>query len=90
MHIENILKDRKGTHGDFAEVSAVSEYLHKVIEYNDSLSDEQRTSLKMILHKVARIVCGDPNLKDHWIDIEGYAKLVSDSIREVDESPSLF
>lgn len=90
MRIENILKNRKETHGDFAEVSATSEYLHKVIEYNDSLSDEQKTSLKMILHKIARIVCGNPNLKDHWVDIEGYAKLVSDNIREIDDSPTLF
>ena len=29
----------------------------------------------MILHKIGRILAGDPNHKDHWVDIAGYANL---------------
>ncbi|WP_257617167.1 hypothetical protein [Campylobacter pinnipediorum] len=31
----------------------------------------------MIAHKIARILAGNPNYKDHWDDIAGYATLVS-------------
>jgi hypothetical protein len=35
----------------------------------------------MIQQKVARIICGDPFERDHWVDIMGYAALV---LRELD------
>jgi hypothetical protein len=34
----------------------------------------------MICHKLGRIVNGDPNYADSWIDIAGYAKLVADRL----------
>ena len=34
----------------------------------------------MILHKISRIVNGDPNYKDSWTDIIGYAKLVEKTL----------
>jgi hypothetical protein len=30
----------------------------------------------MMASKMARIVTGDPDNIDHWLDIEGYARLV--------------
>ena len=36
----------------------------------------------MILHKLARILNGDPNYVDSWHDIAGYAILVEDIIKE--------
>lgn len=34
----------------------------------------------MIFHKIARILNGDPNYADSWVDIAGYAKLVADEL----------
>ena len=34
----------------------------------------------MIFAKVGRILNGDPNYADSWIDIAGYAKLVADRL----------
>ena len=34
----------------------------------------------MILHKIGRILNGDPNYADSWHDIAGYAKLVEDEL----------
>lgn len=34
----------------------------------------------MIFNKVARILNGNPNYADSWVDIAGYAKLVSDRL----------
>ena len=31
----------------------------------------------MIAHKIGRILAGDPNHIDHWLDIAGYATLVA-------------
>ena len=39
------------------------------------LSDTQRESLAMIVHKIGRIIAGDPSFADHWDDIAGYPKL---------------
>ncbi|CAB4172042.1 hypothetical protein UFOVP1552_8 [uncultured Caudovirales phage] len=36
-----------------------------------------RESVHMIQQKIARILSGDPFEPDHWMDIEGYARLVS-------------
>jgi hypothetical protein len=34
----------------------------------------------MIAHKIGRILNGDPNYADSWIDIAGYAQLVADRL----------
>ena len=44
------------------------------------LADDQKEALEMIAHKIGRILNGDPNYDDSWIDIAGYAKLVADRL----------
>jgi hypothetical protein len=39
----------------------------------------------MIIHKIGRIVTGNPDVPDHWLDIEGYARLVRDRLGELRE-----
>ncbi len=34
----------------------------------------------MIFHKIARIINGDPNYADSWVDIAGYATLVANRL----------
>lgn len=41
------------------------------------LDPDQREALDMIASKIARILNGDPNYDDNWIDIAGYATLVA-------------
>ena len=36
--------------------------------------------LGMIMHKVGRIVNGDPTYDDSWIDIEGYSKITRERV----------
>ena len=80
-----ILEERKKQHGDFSVHAAISQRL-KAIAWSDiggysSMSDTQREAIDMILHKVARILAGDPNHHDHWDDIAGYAKITRDRIK---------
>ena len=39
-------------------------------------------AMDMILHKMARLLNGNPDHLDSWVDIQGYSKLVEDIIRE--------
>lgn len=47
----------------------------------EGLSDTQRETLDMVVHKIGRILAGDPDHIDHWDDIAGYAKLVANELR---------
>jgi hypothetical protein len=49
--------------------------------YSDKMTLVQRESLDMIATKIARIVCGDPDELDSWVDIGGYAELVIKDIK---------
>jgi hypothetical protein len=49
-----------------------------------TLAPDQQESLDMILHKIGRIVNGDPDYDDSWVDIAGYAKLVADRLQGVE------
>jgi len=42
----------------------------------DQLADDQREALEMVVHKIGRILNGDPNYLDSWHDIIGYTRLV--------------
>lgn len=35
----------------------------------------------MVLHKISRIVCGDSELEDHYLDIIGYVTLVLNDLK---------
>ena len=72
--VSDTLEERGETHGDFRDVSRVSQYIKGAISAG-TVSAYQRESLDMIATKMARIVCGDPHNVDHWLDIEGYARL---------------
>ena len=45
------------------------------------LNTAQEEALEMIAHKIARIINGDPDYKDNWHDIAGYATLVERSLK---------
>lgn len=81
-----LLDERETTHGKYSNTSryiqrlksvALAAYADRYKANRPALSDQQRESLEMILHKVGRILSGDPNTQDHWDDIAGYAKLAN-------------
>lgn len=82
--IVELLSARGKQHGPFEKHAAFSQALKRAMQDPTgnwpSLSEIQREALEMIQHKVGRILAGDANHKDHWDDICGYAKLVSDRI----------
>lgn len=79
--VDTVLSDRAKTHGDYKTHATITQSIKFILqdaaEYG-KLDFCQRESLEMIAHKIGRIVAGDPDFRDHWIDIAGYAKLVAD------------
>ena len=51
------------------------------LRHNKTFADDQWEALEMIVHKMARIVNGNPGKVDHWVDIAGYAKLIADRLQ---------
>ena len=83
--IDNTLAERGQRYGKFIDHARITQSLkaivsHEVHRTNKKLSPSQQEALDMILHKVGRIVNGDPNYADSWVDIAGYAKLVADEL----------
>lgn len=79
--LSETLQARKAQHGDFTEHAEVSQRLKEVVHgYPNWLTMTlvQREAVEMILHKIGRVMAGNPHFHDHWHDIAGYATLVSD------------
>lgn len=81
-----VLNEREQTHGDYATTAKIAQRLKCVIFCEDraaggKLSQVQAESLDLICTKIARILSGDPNCKDTWDDIAGYANLVSERLK---------
>lgn len=80
------LTERGSRYGVFTGHAAVTQALKKIVreELNyrgKALASDQQEALDMILHKIGRIVNGDPDYDDSWVDIAGYAKLVADRLQ---------
>jgi hypothetical protein len=75
---QKMMNQRKRTHGEFKRMSEVSQGLKQYLSENKDLTPSQCEALEMILQKIARILCGNPNFKDHWDDIIGYASRISE------------
>lgn len=80
-----LIRERASTHGDFNEQSYLSQELKKLLVNGlnwPTLTCVQREALEMIMHKVSRILSGDADCRDHWVDCSGYAELVIERMRE--------
>lgn len=79
---DQLLVEREKTHGDFKVTSSISQQIKAAFDqYDDALVEVQREALDMIAVKIARILAGDPNYKEHWLDIAGYAELGLEACR---------
>lgn len=85
-NLNNILAERGDRYGKFSGHAAIAQRLKGTMVTQPKwlhLDADQREALEMIQHKVARILNGDPNYADSWVDIAGYAKLVADRLNGV-------
>jgi len=81
--IADTLTERGSRYGSFTGHARITQSLKSAMAESpnwENLSFDKRESLEMIMHKVGRILNGDPEYHDSWHDIVGYAKLVADEI----------
>ena len=83
--VDTILDKRASTYGNFIDVARMAQRLKNVAhtaagDQGKTFAADQAEALDMIFSKLARIINGDSNHADSWIDIAGYAKLVSDRL----------
>jgi hypothetical protein len=78
-----IITERGASYGDFTVQGVIAQdlksYLRALPNW-ERMEPHQRESMEMILHKISRIMNGDPNHLDSWVDIAGYAQIVADRI----------
>lgn len=82
---KDILEERQGTHGEFKDVAPISQTLKIYFRAQstwDALTFVQQEALDNIAQKIARIFAGNHNFADHWVDIQGYAKLAQQEIEK--------
>ncbi|MGL5075026.1 MAG: hypothetical protein ACRDBG_04210, partial [Waterburya sp.] len=83
--LAKILEERGNRYGLFLTHSKITQELKTIIEYYLDLKQknhdpDKKEALDMICHKIGRIVNGDSNYVDSWVDIAGYATLVADRL----------
>jgi len=75
-----MLNEREKTHGQYAKTAETSQKIKLTMMLSknwNKLTEPQAEAIEMIAAKLARILNGDPNFRDHWDDIAGYAQLAS-------------
>lgn len=84
MQTQDILNERRKTHGNFNTQAKSAQNMKDIARggdvWNTVMDDSQREAIDMILHKISRITNGNPHEVDHWRDIQGYAKLCENLI----------
>ena len=83
------LEQRGNRYGSFEGHAEVTQKMKQVLMRGDSwhrMAPDQKEALEMIVHKIGRIINGDPDYDDSWVDIAGYAKLVADRLQARDPS----
>lgn len=88
--VDATLAERGSRYGKFKDHAEITQKLKnqiadfRFIHKKPPLSPDQQEALDMICHKIGRIVNGDPDYADSWLDIAGYAKLVADRLEGVE------
>lgn len=84
-NVDKTLDARALNYGTFKDGAALMQSLKRSMaehaaRHNKAFADDQWEALEMIVHKIGRIVNGNPDVTDHWVDIAGYATLIADRL----------
>ena len=77
-NINNTLEERGARYGDFTDHARIAQNIKYTLRQEPrfhKLSSDKSHALEVIADKIARILNGDPEYKDNWHDIAGYATL---------------
>jgi transposase len=83
--VDRVLDSRAKDYGKFIEGAEIMQMLKRLVhnyieDRGTPLAFDQREAIDMIIHKLGRIINGNPDKVDHWVDIAGYAILVAERL----------
>lgn len=79
--IQATLNERGARYGDFTDHAIICQDLKNQMNNREGwsrLTPDKKQALEVIADKIARILNGDPEYKDNWHDIAGYATLAEE------------
>ena len=84
--VDQVLDSRAKDYGKFIEGAEIMQMLKRLVhnyieDRGTPLAFDQREAIDMIIHKLGRIINGNPDKVDQWVDIAGYATLVADRLQ---------
>jgi hypothetical protein len=84
-NVDQVLDSRAKDYGRFIEGAEIMQMLKRLVhnyieDRGTPLAFDQREAIDMIIHKLGRIINGNPDKVDHWVDIAGYATLVAERL----------
>ena len=84
-NVDKTLDARAENYGKFKDGAELMQSLKRAMaahatKHDKTFADDQWEALEMIVHKIGRIVNGNPDVTDHWVDIAGYATLIADRL----------
>jgi hypothetical protein len=84
--VDATLNARAENYGKFKDGAALMQAIKRSMaahaaKHDKTFADDQWEALEMIVHKIGRIVNGNPDVVDHWVDIAGYATLIADRLQ---------
>lgn len=77
--IDATLAERGTRYGQFTGHARITQDMKRAMTASskwEQLADDQKEALEMVVHKIGRILNGDPDYQDSWTDIIGYTRLV--------------
>ncbi len=83
-NIQDTLAERGNRYGDFAGHANITQRIKFIMQNTQNwsrLKEDQKESLEMVAHKIGRILNGDPDYDDSWVDIAGYVTLVANRLQ---------
>ena len=83
--LDGVLSERGKRYGDFAGHACITQGIKEILWASDGwgkLSRDKKEALEMIAHKIGRILNGDPEYKDSWVDIAGYSQLIANVLSD--------
>ena len=84
--VDETLNTRAQDYGKFKDGAALMQGIKRLLAdharaHDKLFADDQWEALEMIVHKIGRIVNGNPDKVDSWVDIAGYATLIADRLQ---------
>ena len=83
--LATVLSERGSRYGTLMSNATISQGLKEILHRSSNwgaMPPDMREALDMIVHKISRIVEGDFDYDDSWIDISGYSTLIVERLHQ--------